>query len=444
MENTLLYLILAFALGGLFIWLLFRFVVKPVSPALLREIDHERARLQEKSRSLKEQLDHTTDQLETNESVLVESRNQLIRQESENKYLLEKLRQQEADLLRLKDQMSDHFDQLAHRALQKNSDRINELQSDRLDLLLNPLKEKLVDFEKKIEDGRKQQSVESQLLKEEVKRLTSINHQMSEEARMLTRALKGDQVQQGNWGELILEKILQSSGLVSGKEYVVQKQFQNEQGARFRPDVVIHLPDDKHLIIDSKVSLKAYEAFSRASEVVEKQKHLDQHLLSIRQHIKGLSEKHYQKLPQLQSPDFVLMFMPIEGAFSLAIGEHEQGLFDFAWERKVVLVSPTTLLATLKTVSSIWKNEKQNRNALLIAEESGKLYDKFYGLAEDLEKVGKAFQTGQNAYDDAIRKLSQGRGNLLSKAQKLKQMGVKAKKDLNQLEIGKNNQEQPE
>ena len=257
-----------------------------------------------------------------------------------------------------------------------------------------------------------------------------MNIKISEEAQNLTKALKGDNKQQGNWGELILEKILEGSELVKDQEYQTQVNDNNDDGKRIQPDVVVFLPEDKHLIIDSKVSLTAYEKYVNAEHVEEQEAALKEHLSSFKAHIKGLSEKKYQNAQSLNSPDFILMFIPIESSFGIAIRE-DISLFNYAWDRKIVMVSPSTLLATLKTVASIWKQEKQNKNVLLIADESGKLYDKFVGFLEELESIETNFKRVHNQLDEAKKKLSTGRGNIIGKVEKLKNLGAKANKQIN-------------
>lgn len=357
--------------------------------------------------------------------------------QSENKHLQEKLNNQKQEIQKLQEQLKEQFENMASRILADNREQLAHTNQERLSLILDPLKERITAFEKKVDESYKSQSVEQGVLKSEIEKLMLLNQHMSEEARNLTLALKGDNKTQGNWGEMVLERILESSGLSKGQEYILQGEdmkLRTDEGQLQKPDVIIRLPEGKHLIIDAKVSLKAYEQFSCASTDEERNACLKMHISSLKGHVKGLSEKHYHTHKKLNTPDFVLLFLPIEASFSLALGNENNDLFSYAWERKVVIVSPTTLLATLRTAASIWKYEKQNRNALQIAEEGGKLYDKFYLFVSEMEKVGKHLQQSQDSYQDAMKKLSSGKGNLLDRAEKLRSLGIATKKDMDQLQ----------
>ena len=328
--------------------------------------------------------------------------------------------------------LKTEFENLANRILENNAQKLSQTHQSSLNQLLDPLKEKLTSFEKRVEDAYYQEARERFNLQKEIEKLVSLNHQMSEDAQNLTRALQGDSKFQGNWGELVLATVLEKSGLREGEEYVVQgkdMKLVSENGSRLQPDVIVNLPDQKHIIIDAKVSLTAYEQFSSLEDREAKNQSLKQHLRSIHNHINQLSEKHYPAIPALQSPDFVLMFMPIEPAFSLAI-QHQTDLFQYAWERKIVLVSPTTLLATLKTVASIWKLEHQNANAQEIARQGGALYDKFVGFVEEMEKLGVHLDRASRSHSDAMNKLVNGHGNLATRAEKLRELGVKTNKKI--------------
>jgi DNA recombination protein RmuC len=253
--------------------------------------------------------------------------------------------------------------------------------------------------------------------------------QVKSEANNLANALKGDTKKQGDWGEIILEKVLERSGLIKGQEYQTQFNTKNIDGSRIQPDAVVFLPDNKHIIIDSKVSLVAYNAYVNSEDENEKQKHLKEHINSVRNHVKQLSEKKYQTSSEFNTPDFVLLFMPIESAFSAAI-QNDQDLFAYAWDLKIVIVSPTTLLATLRTIASIWKQERQTKNALEIAKQSGALYDKFVGFLEDLDKIGKSIDASKSAYEDALNKLKTGRGNLISRVINIQKLGAQTQKQI--------------
>lgn len=306
-----------------------------------------------------------------------------------------------------------------------------------LNLLLNPLKEKLEKFEAKVNENKEHDIKRYANMESLIKVLSEQHSQMNSTAQNLVNALKGEQKTQGNWGEMALERILESSGLENGREYHLQSSFRNEQNELLRPDVVIQLPDEKHIIIDAKVSLKAFEQYINSDDPSEKKLALNNHLLSIKSHIKGLGEKDYSHLPGITTPDFVLLFMPIESSFSLAMKE-EPTLYQQAWDKKVVIVTPSTLLATLKTVEGLWKHERQNRHAHEIAEQAGRLYDKFVNFVGDLEKVGTKQKEALKSYDEAMSKLSDGKGNLTRSAEKLKELGVKSKKQLDRKFLDEN------
>jgi DNA recombination protein RmuC len=295
--------------------------------------------------------------------------------------------------------------------------------------ILSPLKEKILTFEKKVEESYEKTLRDQTDLKVELKKLQELNLKISDDAKNLTQALKGDVKKQGNWGEVVLERVLERSGLTLGREYEREVVDENSDGKQIRPDVIIHLPDKKHLIVDSKVSLVAYERLVNEPSDELRIQHLADHLRSLRSHIKMLSDKHYQSAKNLNSPDFVLLFLPIESSFSLAIQE-DQELFNYAWDNKVVIVSPTTLLATLRTIASIWKQENQTKNALEIASLGASLYDKFVGFIQDLVKVGKGLEAAQSNYSDALAKLHTGKGNLVRTSERLKDLGIKTQKAL--------------
>ena len=344
----------------------------------------------------------------------------------------EKLGEQKKELVEIQKKLTTEFENVANKILEKNSEKFTAANQKNIGEVLNPLKEKIQLFEKKVDDTYKQGLKDQTDLKAELKKLYDLNNKISEEANNLTKALKGDVKKQGNWGEVVLERILERSGLNEG-EQGYQKQFSDttEDGKRIQPDIVINLPDSKHIIVDSKVSMIAYERAVNAETEEERSKFVKEHLLSLRTHIKGLSEKHYQTASKLNSPDFVLLFIPIEASFSVAIQE-DQELFSFAWDQKVVIVSPSTLLATLRTISSIWQQENQTRNAIEIAKQGGALYDKFVGFISDMETIGKNLSTTQKTYESAVNKLHTGSGNLVRRVENIKKLGAKATKELPQ------------
>lgn len=317
----------------------------------------------------------------------------------------------------------------ANKILEEKSQKFTDQNKLNIDGVLQPLQQKIKDFEQKVEQFYGNHNQERATLKEQIRQLTQLNQQMNEETRNLTKALKGESKIQGNWGEIILERILEKSGLRKDYEYFTQAHYVNEQGRRQLPDMIVQLPNQRHVVIDSKMSLTAYERYSSAQDEGGLQAALKAHILSVRKHVKELSEKKYEQIHQLNSLDFVLMFIPLESAFSLAVQNDHQLYYD-AFDKNIIIVSPMTLLATTRTISNVWKQENQNRNAIEIAALGGKMYDKFVNFVNDLEQVGGKIQAADMAYNEAMKKLSYGRGNLLSKATKLKEMGVKASKQL--------------
>jgi DNA recombination protein RmuC len=325
--------------------------------------------------------------------------------------------------------LSDQFKNLANEILEEKSKRFAEQNQQNLDILLKPLQEKLTDFRKQVDETYQSESRERFALKQEVEKLAGLNLRMTDETRALTNALKGESKTQGDWGELVLETILENSGLRKGEEYLVQDTQTISDGSRLQPDVVIRLPESKHLVIDSKVSITAYTRYIQADDDSIKTAELNSHVLSIKQHIQGLSAKNYQDLYGVGSIDFVLMFIPIEPAF-LAAMRHAPEIYQEALKKNIVIVCPSTLLATVRTVAHLWRQEHQNRNAQEIARQCASLYDKFVGFVEDLDKVGQRLEQAQISYTDAVGKLKTGRGNLIRTAENVKKLGVKPNKSL--------------
>ena len=319
--------------------------------------------------------------------------------------------------------------------VQQGANVLKTESEQKINAILEPLKERLSAFEKEVRESNKQEIERFAAMTSVIRSLTEQHTKMHSTAQNLVDALRGEQKVQGDWGEMALERILETSGLEKNREYFVQNSFKDEHGNLLRPDVLIQLPDDKHIVIDSKVSLKAFEQYVNGEDEGTRKSALAAHILSVKNHIKLLGEKDYSHLPGLTSPDFVLMFIPLESSFALAIKE-EPGLYQQAWEKRVVLVTPSTLLATLKTVGSIWKQERQNRHALEIAEQAGRLYDKFVGFLQDMDKLGNKQRESAAAFDAAMNKLSTGSGNLIRSAEKLKEMGAKAKKAIDRKLLG--------
>lgn len=356
---------------------------------------------------------------------------------SENKFLEEKLENQKKEIENLQEKFTKEFENLANKILDQKSQKFTTSNKENIEQILNPLKEKIKNFEEKVQKNQDNFNEKHTRLDEIIKQLNDENRKMSEEADKLTKALKGESKTQGNWGELILERVLEKSGLTKGREYDVQQSFTDDDGARFMPDVVINLPNDKQMIIDSKVSLTAYERYVNAEEEVDKALHLKAHIKSLKNHIKQLSDKNYQDLGYKKSPDFVLMFIPIEPALYLAQNE-DQNFYYSAFKDNILLVSPTTLLSTLRTVDMIWSNEKQQQNANEIAHHASNLYDKFSNLLEELEILGNRIKSTDKAYVSAMKKLT-GQQNLVKDIEKLQQLGVKTNKQIDQKWIKKAN-----
>lgn len=339
--------------------------------------------------------------------------------------LQEKLNEQKLEVEKLQQKFSLEFENLANRIF---SEKTKETRSN-IEDILKPLNENLHKFEKKVEEVYVQDTKDKVSLREEVRKLYELNSRISDEANNLTKALKGDTKTQGSWGEFILESVLEKSGLVKDREYFVQQSLRNEEGKLLRPDVIIKLPENKNMIIDSKVSLISYERYSSAESDENKKIFLNEYVASIRKHVKELSPKDYQNIYDIPGLDFVLMFIPIEPAFGLAM-QRAPNLFYEALENNIVIVCPSTLLATLRTISNIWKQEKQNKNALEIAKRGGELYDKFVSFTEDLLRVGKSLDDSKKVYVEAMRKLTEGPGNLVSRTHKLKELGAKTTKSI--------------
>jgi DNA recombination protein RmuC len=338
----------------------------------------------------------------------------------------DQLSEQQKNLEELQHRFTLEFSMIANKILDEKTAKFTEQNQTNMDAVLSPLKANIKAFEEKVEKVYQTEAAERNHLKGVIFQLMDQSKQIQMDANNLTRALKGDNKKQGNWGEVILERVLERSGLVKDREYRLQASISNGEGARLQPDVIVDLPDDKHLIIDAKISLVAYERMVNAETEEEKVLNIKQHLLSVKSHIDGLAGKNYQNLYQISSPDFVLLFMPIESSFSITV-QADNELFNYAWDRKVVIVSPTTLLATLRTIASIWKVDRQNKNVFEIADEAGALYDKFVGFLEDMEKIGKHLDLTQKAHDDAFKKLQFGNGNLIGKVEKIKKLGAKTK-----------------
>jgi DNA recombination protein RmuC len=378
---------------------------------------------------LEKQNEQLTTELQTERQKLMELTGIYSSLQSDFKNLQQKLAEQKDDVEKLQQQFASEFKNLANEILEDKSKRFTELNKENMDVVLKPLQEKIKDFEKKVEDTYSNESRQRTMLQKEIQMLYDLNQVMSKEANNLTNALKGQVKTQGNWGEMILESILEKSGLVKDREYFLQESITTEEGRRLQPDVVIKLPDSKTVVIDSKVSLTAYEVYCSAEDDNTRRLALAEHIQSIRNHIKNLSSKNYQNLYEVQGLDFVLLFVPIEPAFSLAV-QNEIGLWNEAFEKNIVIVSTSTLLATLRTIAGIWRQENYNRNAQEIARQSGNLYDKFVGFTNDLIEVGRKMDSAKLSYEEAMKKLTSGNANLVKSAEKIKALGATTSKSI--------------
>lgn len=354
---------------------------------------------------------------------------QLTKKEVDFDNLYERNKEQKNEVEKLQEKFTKEFENLANKILDEKSNKFTEQNNLNMKNILTPLQDKIQLFEKKVEDTHKESIDYHAALRQQIIGLRDMNEKMSKETVNLTKALKGDSKMQGNWGELVLERVLEKSGLEKGREYEVQQSHTTDDGNRVFPDVVINLPDGKKMIVDSKVTLTAYERYVNEEDDEIQKTHLKDHVLAIKRHVEQLGEKNYQDLYHIESPDFVLLFIPIEPAFALALNE-DTTLYNKAFEKNIVIVTPSTLLATLRTIDSMWANQKQQENALEIARQAGALYDKFEGFVTDLIKIGKKIDESKVEYQGAMNKLVEGKGNLITSVEKLKKMGAKAKKSL--------------
>ncbi len=354
---------------------------------------------------------------------------QLSKKEVDFDNLWERNKEQKNEVEKLQEKFIKEFENLANKILEEKSSKFTEQNKENIKNILSPLQDKIQLFEKKVEDTHKESIDYHAALRQQILGLRDMNEKMSKETLNLTKALKGDSKMQGNWGELVLERVLEKSGLEKGREYEVQQSHTTGEGNRVFPDVVINLPDGKKMIVDSKVSLTAYEKYINEEDDLLKNGYLRDHVNSIKRHVEQLGEKNYQDLYQIESPDFVLLFIPMEPAFAMALNQ-DTTLYNKAFERNIVIVTPSTLLATLRTIDSMWANQKQQENAFEIARQAGALYDKFEGFVADLIKIGKKIDESKTEYQGAMNKLVDGKGNLIVSVEKLKKMGAKAKKAL--------------
>jgi DNA recombination protein RmuC len=372
---------------------------------------------------------------------IIDLKSELSAKEERIKILNEKILETQESKEETEERLTKEFENLAHKILDLNSEKFKKQNKEQIDTLLNPLSEQIEKFKKKVEDTNEKGVERNAMLMQKINSLESLNNKLSQDALNLTNALKGDSKTQGDWGESRLELLLEKSGLTNGVHFSTQGGYKDDEGKLKKPDFIINLPDNKHLIIDSKVSLTAYVEYYNAEDELTEQQAIKRHLDSIKRHYVELSDKDYPNLYGINAPDHVLMFVPNEPALMLALNE-DKNLYLNALEKNIVLVSASTLLATLSTVASIWKQEDQKRNALEIAKEGGLLYDKFEGFVQDLIKVGKSLKSSKDSYEDAMSKLTEGRGNIIKKIENLKDLGAKTKKSLPQNIIDRANQDE--
>ncbi len=345
--------------------------------------------------------------------------------------LKEQLAEQKQAMADLQKRLTTEFENMANRILKERAAELSETSKKDLGAILNPLKDNIAEFKQQVREAYSLEMRDKAGLREQLKLLTEQNARISDEANNLTKALKGDVKQQGNWGEIVLERVLEMSGLHIGREFEREAVSKDDSDAAKRPDVIVHLPDNKHVVIDSKVSLVAYDRLVNAPDNAAYETALKEQVASLKKHVNELAAKNYPNLPGLNAPDFVLMFVPIEAMFSVAV-DADKNLFAYAWEKKIVIVSPTTLLATLRTIASIWQQENQTKNAFEIARLGGVLYDKMVGFIDDFQKIKRSLDAADKAYNDALGKMSTGKGNMLNTATRIKELGAKAGKTIPQ------------
>tara|TARA_R110002124_G_scaffold246760_2_gene411869 strand:+ start:530 stop:1900 length:1371 start_codon:yes stop_codon:yes gene_type:complete len=411
--------------------------------ALQAQFEQQKTQFLNEKNNLEKQLEIANAEKETIRNEKDSLAIQLSKKEVDFENLWERNKEQKDEVEKLQEKFTKEFENLANKILDEKSNKFTEQNKENMKNILSPLQDKIQLFEKKVEDTHKESIDYHAALRQQILGLREMNIQMSKETINLTKALKGDSKMQGNWGELVLERVLEKSGLEKGREYEVQQAFTTEEGNRVFPDVVINLPDGKKMIVDSKVSLTAYEKYINEEDDDLKTGYLKEHVNSIKRHVEQLGNKNYQDLYQIESPDFVLLFIPIEPAFAMALNE-DTALYNKAFEKNIVIVTPATLLATLRTIDSMWANQKQQENAFEIARQAGALYDKFEGFVTDLIKIGKKIDESKTEYSGAMNKLIEGKGNLITSVEKLKKMGAKAKKSLPESIINRANKEDHE
>lgn len=429
MTDNLIFILIPLitAILGVFIG---RYLQKQKSASVIKVMQDREDRLLKQIQEHKQEIDQEKLAKEEIRKIKDDFAIRLSRKEVDYENLLERNKEQKQEVEKLQEKFSKDFQLLANRILEEKSKKFTDQNEVNIKNILNPLQEKIKNFEKRVEDSNKESITRHSAMQQQLKDLQDLNAQITKEAFNLTKALKGDTKMQGNWGEMVLERVLEKSGLNKGSEYSVQNSFSTEEGKRVLPDVIIHLPADKKMIVDSKVSLIAFERYVNEEDDLQKTIWLKEHVNSVKKHVDQLSAKNYHSLYEMESPDFVLLFIPLEPAFAVALQQEPQ-LYNLAFEKNIVIVTPSTLLATLRTIDSIWQNDRQHKNAVDIAKQAGRLYDQFRNLLDDLDKIGKQLNTVQNTYNNSITKLT-GRGNLITRVERLKTLGAKASKQIDQ------------
>ncbi|HOK38806.1 MAG: DNA recombination protein RmuC [Bacteroidales bacterium] len=450
----ILYLILGISVGALLSYLFLREKIKNSNKyseleSMYNILNLEKEKLIVQKNELEilyKELKEENQRINNENKTLISSNSGL---EAEKKSMIEKIETQKSEIFELQKKLATEFENLANKIFEEKTKTFNELSKNQLDNILNPFNENLKEFRKIVYETYEKGLKERTELGAELKNMQELSRKLQIEANNLVNALKADSQKQGRWGEMLLERILESSGLIKGEHYTVQETFKGEESKNYRPDAIVKLPEDKLIIIDSKVSLKAYERYLSSEYESEKKDALKAHIESVKKHVKELSNKNYIGQINGKTPDYLLMFMPIEGAFSLAV-INDKNIFNEAWENQIVIVSPSTLIATLMTVASIWKQTKQVQNALKIAEVGGKVYDKFIGFIDDMRKLEGAIDNAQKSFKEAKSKLSEGKGNILSQLENLKKLGAKAGKSIanvgffDRTALTSNNEEEPD
>ena len=421
------FILIGLVIGGVASWLIASYKFKAEIQQAASAGEAERQRFE----SAQVQMDSLKTELDEERENALELNRRLATSQSDYRHMEEKLAEQKQELEQIREKFTSEFKNLANEILEEKSKKFTDQNKTSLNELLSPLKERIERFEQKVERTSKESVQWNSALKEQLNHLKELNQQVTKEAENLTKALKGDSKRQGNWGEMQLEAILDKAGLEKDIHYYKEQNYKNEEGRNQRLDYIIRLPDDKFLVLDSKVSLTAYSEYFEADEENGQQKALKRHMDSVYAHIKTLGEKNYQNLYDINQPDYIMMFVANEPALSVALRE-DQALYEKALDKNIVLVSTSTLLATLRTISYIWKQDLQNKNALEIARQAGALYDKFTSFTDDLVKVGKHLEQTQGSYKEAVKKLYDGKDNLIRKTERLRELGAKTSKQMDQ------------